>query len=176
MPSTAEYALFSARAYDMIPRDQFRKRLSDRWRLFPVDSRLRENPVTGFRARVYHNEAMRELVIAFAGTQLNDWGDWGAIWAMTNRHEPPQFNDALALYREVQRQFEQKVPRPIFLSQATPWAVRSAQYMAIRARGCRAEPSGHRASWKRLGSLTGDYDAIYPYPVINHVARHDDVG
>ena len=86
MPSTAENALFSARAYDMIPRGSIpAKDFRTAGGSFRVDSRLRENPVTGFRARVYHNEAMRELVIAFAGTQLNDWGDWGAIWAMTKR-------------------------------------------------------------------------------------------
>jgi len=99
MPSTAENALFSARAYEMLPGDKFRQKIGDRWRPFPVDSRLRENTVTGFRARVYHNEAMTEVVIAFAGTHLNDRGDWGAIWAMANGHEPPQFSDALVLYQ-----------------------------------------------------------------------------
>ena len=176
MPSTAVYALFSARAYDMIPKDQFRKRLSDRWRLFPVDSRLRENPVTGFRARVYHNEAMRELVIAFAGTQLNDWGDWGAIWAMTNRHEPPQFNDALALYREVQRQLEQKGIKTDISFTGHSLGGALAQYMAIAARGCRAETFGAPGILKALGSLAGGYDALYPYPVINHVSRLDEIG
>jgi Lipase (class 3) len=176
MPSTAENALFSARAYDMIPKDQFRKRLSDRWRLFPVDSRLRESPVTGFRARVYHNEAMRELVIAFAGTQLNDWGDWGAIWAMTNRHEPPQFNDASALYREVQRQLEQKGIKTDISFTGHSLGGALAQYMAIAARGCRAETFGAPGILKALGSLAGYYDALYPYPVINHVAGLDEIG
>jgi hypothetical protein len=146
MPSTAEYALFSARAYEMIPRDQFRQRIGDRWRLFPVHSRLRENPVTGFRARVYHNEAMRELVIAFAGTHLNDRGDWGAIWAMTNRHEPPQFNDALALYRDVQRQLEKKIPRPTYPSPATPSAVRWRSTWPSPPGAAAPKPSGRRAS------------------------------
>jgi len=176
VPSTAEYALFSARAYEMLPEDQFRQRIGDRWRLFPVDSSLRETPVTGFRAHVYHNEAMRELVLAFAGTQLNDWGDWGAIWAMTNRHEPPQFNDAFALYNWVSDYFDLiNIKTDIsFTGHSLGGAL--AQYMAIAARGCRAETFGAPGILKALGSLAAHYDALYPYPVINHVSRLDEIG
>ncbi len=176
MPSTAENALFSARAYEMLPADQFRQRIGDRWRLFPVDSRLRGNPVTGFRARVYHNEAMRELVIAFAGTQLNDRGDWGAIWAMTNGHEPPQYNDASTLYDWVRDHFDLRYIRTDISFTGHSLGGALAQYMAIAARGCRAETFGAPGILKALGSLAGDYDALYPYPVINHVSRLDEIG
>jgi len=115
-------------------------------------------------------------VMAFAGTQLNDWGDWGAIWAMTNRHEPPQFNDALALYREVQRQLEQKGIKTDISFTGHSLGGALAQYMAIAARGCRAETFGAPGILKALGRLAGDYDALYPYPVINHVSRLDEIG
>lgn len=176
MPSTAENALFSARAYGMLPEDQFRQRIGDRWRLFPVDSRLRENLVTGFRARVYHNEAMREVVIAFAGTQLDDWGDWGAIWAMGNGHEPPQFIDAFELYDRLRKSFDLKSDKTDISFTGHSLGGALAQYMAIRARGCRAETFGAPGILKALGRLAGEYDALYPYPVINHVARLDAIG
>jgi len=176
MPSTAENALFSARAYEMLPGDKFRQKIGDRWRPFPVDSRLRENTVTGFRARVYHNEAMTEVVIAFAGTHLNDRGDWGAIWAMANGHEPPQFSDALVLYQWINDYLLLRNNKTDISFTGHSLGGALAQYMAIRARGCRAETFGAPGILKALGSLAGYYDALYPYPVINHVARLDDVG
>jgi hypothetical protein len=175
VPSTAENALFSARAYEMLPEDQFRQRIGDRWRLFPVDSRLRENPVTGFRARVYHNEAMREVVIAFAGTRLNDWGDWGAIWAMANGHAP-QFIDAFELYDRLRKSFDLKSDKTDISFTGHSLGGALAQYMAIAAKGCRAETFGAPGILQALGRLKQYYDTLYSYPVINHVSRHDDVG
>jgi hypothetical protein len=176
MPSTAENAHFSARAYEMLPGDKFRQKIGDRWRPFPVDSRLRENPVTGFRARVYHNEAMREVVIAFAGTHMNDRGDWAAIRAMVGGHEPPQFSDAFELYDRLRKSIDLKGDKTDISFTGHSLGGALAQYMAIRARGCRAETFGAPGVLKALGSLAGYYDALYPYPVINHVACHDDVG
>jgi hypothetical protein len=75
MPTSVENALFSAMAYDKQPNDELRRRLSDRWKVLSVDSRLLDNPATGFCAHVYHDEAMREVVIAFAGTHMADRRD-----------------------------------------------------------------------------------------------------
>ena len=48
--------------------------------------------------------------------------------------------------------------------------------MAIAAKGCRAETFGAPGILQALGRLKQYYEILYPYPVINHVSRHDDVG
>ena len=64
----------------------------------PIDLSILDNPVTGFRAHVYHNEATKEVVIAFAGTNLADQGDLSAIGEIIAGHLPLQFDNALCLY------------------------------------------------------------------------------
>ena len=52
----------------------------------PVDPIYLDNPITGFRAHVYHNEAAKEVVIAFAGTNLAERGDLSAIGEIIAGH------------------------------------------------------------------------------------------
>ena len=80
MPTRAEYALFGANAYGRAPGKQAQARLPGPWKRVSYPSAIYlEIPVTGFRAHVYHNEATKEVVIAFAGTHIADQGDLSAI-------------------------------------------------------------------------------------------------
>ena len=56
---------------------QLKHDLPGSWKLMqlPVDPVYLDNPVTGFRAHVYHNVATKEVVIAFAGSNLAERGD-----------------------------------------------------------------------------------------------------
>ncbi len=49
-----------------------------------------------------------------------------------------------------------------------------AQYMAIAAKGCPAVSFSGPGVLHAMGTLKGDYDPGYTYPVVNHVAVGDE--
>ena len=110
MPTTAEYSLFGANAYGGPAGSQLKHDLPGSWKLMqlPVDPVYLDNPVTGFRAHVYHNAATKEVVIAFAGSNLAERGDLSAIGEIIAGREPIQFDNALATYNAVVRHLTQR--------------------------------------------------------------------
>ena len=102
MPTTAEYSLFGDNAYGGPAGSKLKHELPGSWKIMklPVAPVYLDNPVTGFRAHVYHNTATKEVVIAFAGTNLADPGDLTAIGAIIAGQLPLQFDNAYALFRE----------------------------------------------------------------------------
>ena len=102
MPTRAEYSLFGANAYEG-PQGAFKHDLPGSWKQLklPIDSVYLDNPRTGFRAHVYHNETTKEVVIAFGGTHITDVGDLSADLAIYNGQLPQQFYNARDLYSEV---------------------------------------------------------------------------
>ena len=145
-------------------------------RRLPVAPVLLDNPVTGFRAHVYHNPATNEVVIAFAGTNLADPGDLKAIGEIIAGQLPRQFHNAFFLYSEVDRILSRsrKKAQISFTGHSLGGAL--AQYMAIAAQGCPAETFGALGILNALGELGPLYNAGYPYPVVNHVAAGDPFG
>jgi hypothetical protein len=128
---------------------------------------------TGFRAHVYHNEPTGEVVIAFAGTHLTDRGDLEAIRDIASGRLPWQFYDALAVYRTVKKFTEEKGLRAEISFTGHSLGGALAQYMAIRVKGCSAETFGAPGVLDSLGILRGEFDPLYPYPVVNHVSAGD---
>jgi pimeloyl-ACP methyl ester carboxylesterase len=181
MPTRAECALFSANAYGL-PLGLLANPLPPGWTRLGINSDYLNVEKTGFRAHVYHNEAMKEVVIAFGGTHMMNRGDWSADWAIANGQLPWQFRDALAVYREVLKFMRQNniEAQITFTGHSLGGAL--AQYMAIEAQGCQAITFGAPGILgapgirDSLGELRGKYDPSYPYPVVNHVARGDAVG
>ncbi len=177
MPSRAEYALFGASAYDA-PQEAPRRDLPGSWKRINwwIHPRYLDDPITGFQAHVYHNEATEEVVLAFGGTRLTDVGDLSADFAIGNNQLPHQFDNAKRLYDEVDRIFVKirKQAKYSFAGHSLGGAL--AHYMAIYRKGCPAATFGAPGILDALGSLASEYDPLYPYPVVNHVATGDPVG
>jgi len=179
MPNTAEYSLFGANAYGGPVGAKLKHDLPGFWKRMnlPVAPLLLDNPVTGFRAHVYHNDETKEVVIAFAGSNLAERGDRSAIGDIVVGELPVQFfDDAWNIYKKVNNHIESKrIPAQIsFTGHSLGGAL--AQYMAIAVKGAPAETFGAPGILHALGKLRGDYNAGYPYPVVNHVALGDPIG
>ena len=178
MPTTAEYSLFGANAYGGPASSQLKHDLPGSWKRFqsPIDSVNLDNPVTGFRAHVYHNEVTKEVVIAFAGSNLAERGDRSAIGEIIAGRMPLQVYDAISIYGIVTKCMEKEgIDAQIFFTGHSLGGA-LAQYMAIHARGRSAETFGALGILEALGMLRDKYNAGYPYPVINHVALSDAFG
>ena len=178
MPTTAEYSLFGDNAYGGPAGSKLKHELPGSWEIMklPIEPVLLDNPITGFRAHVYHNTATKEVVIAFAGTNLADPGDLKAIGEIMAGQLPLQFDNAFLLYQEVDRfhSRRRKKAQISFTGHSLGGAL--AQYMAIAAQGCPAETFGALGILHALGKLGPLYHADYPYPVVNHVAAGDPFG
>ena len=175
MPTRAECALFSANAYGP-PLGLLANPLPPGWSRMGIHRDLLNVESTGFRAHVYHNEAMKEVVIAFGGTHMMDRGDWSADWSIANGQLPWQFNDARTVYRNVLKFIEQEGIQAQISFTGHSLGGALAQYMAIFAKGCSAVTIGAPGVLDALGELRSKYDPSYPYPVVNHVARGDAIG
>ena len=173
MPTLGECAYFSDNA-DGTHGGTLAHSLRDSWKRaqFPIDASYLDNSSTGFRAQVYHNEATKEVVIAFAGT--DDIRDIKACYDIATGRLPRQFWNTRALYNEARNKImESGVPAKIaFTGHSLGGAL--AQYMAIAAKGCSAVSFGGPGVLGALGILKGEYDPGYSYPVMNHVAYGDE--
>jgi hypothetical protein len=131
---------------------------------------------TGFRAHVYHNEATKEIAIAYSGTHIAERGDLSAGWAILNGRLPQQFKNALAVHKSVidYMTLEGVDARISFTGHSLGGEL--AQYMAIAVKGCAAETFGTPGILDALESLKGDYDPRHFYQVVNHIARSDMFG
>jgi hypothetical protein len=173
MPTLGECAYFSDNAYGT-PRGALKNNLQESWRRMPVESKLQDNQFTGFRAHIYYNVALKEVVIAFAGTDFNDSRDRKACYDIAAGRLPLQFWDARALYTEVD-EYMKKTGIHVqisFTGHSLGGAL--AQYMAIAVQGCPAVNFGGPGVLGALGILKGEYNPGYSYPVINHVALGDE--
>jgi hypothetical protein len=177
MPTMGECAYFSDNAYGT-PGDALAHSLQKSWRRMqlPIDPMLQDNQFTGFRAHVYHDEATKEVVIAFAGTDPADRRDRKACWDIFMGFLPQQFWNANALYIEVGKYLQETgIDAQIsFTGHSLGGAL--AQYMAIAAQeqGCPAVSFGGPGVLGALGYLRSKYNPAYAYPVENHVARGDE--
>jgi len=178
MPTTAEYSLFGANAYGGPANSQLKHDLPGSWKLMQlhVDPVYLDNPVTGFRAHVYHNEVTKEVVIAFAGSNLAERGDRSAIGAIIAGFLPLQVDDAVNIYDKVDKHMQSKRIQAHISFTGHSLGGALAQYMAIAAQGRPAETFGAPGILHALGKLQGDYNPGYPYPVVNHVALGDPIG
>jgi hypothetical protein len=178
MPTTAEYSLFGANAYGGPANSQLKHDLPGSWTLMQlhVDPIYLDNPVTGFRAHVYHNEVTKEVVIAFAGSNLAERGDRSAIGAIIAGFLPLQVDDAVNIYDKVDKHMKSKRIQAQISFTGHSLGGALAQYMAIAAQGRPAETFGAPGIFHALGKLQGDYNPGYPYPVVNHVALSDPIG
>jgi len=178
MPTTAEYSLFGDNAYGGPAGSKLKHELPGSWKIMqlPVASVYLDNPVTGFRAHVYHNKATKEVVIAFAGTDLTDWGDLSAIGAIIAGQLALQFDNAYALFWKVIDTMEARGIKAQISFTGHSLGGALAQYMAIAAQGCPAETFGALGILHALGNLRPRYNPGYPYPVVNHVAAGDPFG
>ena len=178
MPTTAEYSLFGDNAYGGPAGGKLKHELPGSWSIMklPIEPVLLDNPITGFRAHVYHNEVKKEVVIAFAGTDLADRGDLKAIGEIIAGQLPWQFHNAFRLYQEVDRLQNEKGKKAQISFTGHSLGGALAQYMAIAAQGCAAETFGALGILHALGELGPLYNPGYPYPVVNHVAASDPFG
>jgi len=178
MPTTAEYSLFGDNAYGGPAGSKLKHELPGSWKIMqlPVASVYLDNPVTGFRAHVYHNKATKEVLIAFAGTDLTDWGDLSAIGAIIAGQLPLQFDNAYALFQKVIDTMEARGIKAQISFTGHSLGGAPAQYMAIAAKGYPAETFGALGILHALGKLDPLYNADYPYPAVNHVAAGDPLG
>jgi hypothetical protein len=176
MPSTAEYSLFGANAYGGPAGSHLKHNLPETWGQLPIKIQYLDDSMTGFRAHVYHNAAAKEVVIAFAGSNLAERGDLSTIGEIVAGREPKQFDNALATYNEVVRYLtlERKKAQIAFTGHSLGGAL--AQYMAIRVQGRPAETFGAPGILQALEKLRDWFDPGYPYPVVNHVALGDPIG
>jgi len=177
MPTRGEYALFGANAYEG-PQGALKQDLPTSWKrlLFPIDPSYLDNPVTGFRTHVYHNEMTKEVVLACAGSNLAERGDRSAIGEIIAERMPQQVNDAMAIYDKVRQYLKKKRIHTQISFTGHSLGGALAQYMAIEAQGCPAVTFGAPGILDALGMLEGKYDPGYSYPVINHVATGDPIG
>jgi hypothetical protein len=177
MPSRAEYALFGASAYDA-PQGAPKRDLPGSWKRINwwIHPRYLDDPMTGFQAHVFHNEATTEVVLAFGGTRLTDVGDLSADIMIGNNQLPHQFYNAKRLYDEVDRIFGKVRKQAKFFFAGHSLGGALAHYMAIYRKGCPAATFGAPGILDALGSLAGEHDPLYPYPVVNHVATGDPIG
>jgi hypothetical protein len=178
MPTTAEYSLFGDNAYGGPAGGTLKHELPGSWKIMhlPIDPVHLDNPVTGFRAHVYHNKVTKEVVIAFAGTDLTDRGDLAAIGAIIAGQLPLQFDNAYALFEAVMTTMETRGIRAQISFTGHSLGGALAQYMAIAAQGRPAETFGALGILHALGKLAPLYNSGYPYPVVNHVAAGDPFG
>jgi len=176
MPSTAEYSLFGANAYGGPAGSQLKHNVPENCRQLPIKVQYLDDSMTGFRAHVYHNAAAKEVVIAFAGSNLAERGDLSAIGEIFAGREPEQFNNAFATYNAVVRHLTlERIKAQIsFTGHSLGGAL--AQYMAIAVQGRPAETFGAPGILQALHRLRDRYDPGYPYPVVNHVALGDPIG
>ena len=177
MPSRAEYALFGASAYDA-PQGAQKLELPGSWKRIDwwLHPNYLDDPITGFQAHVFHNETTEEVVLAFGGTRLTDVGDLSADIMIGNNQLPHQFYNAKRLYDEVDRIFGKIRKQAKFSFAGHSLGGALAHYMAIYRKGCPAATFGAPGILDALGILAGEYDALYPYPVVNHVATGDPIG
>jgi len=176
MPTTEAFALFSTSAYEEPWNSQLKHDIPDSWRRLPINPRFLDDPVTGFRAHVYHNYGLKEVVIAYAGTDLGDRGDLKALKDIINRRLPQQFDIAFTAHTRVKEYMDQERIRALISFTGHSLGGALAQYMAIAKKGCPAETFGAPGILNALGKLQDYYDASYPYPVVNHIARDDTIG
>jgi hypothetical protein len=178
MPTTAEYSLFGDNAYGGPAGSKLKHELPGSWRIMqlPVAPVYLDNPVTGFRAHVYHNTATKEVVMAFAGSNLAERGDRSAIGEIIAGRMPVQVNDAVNIYDKVDTHMKSKRIQAQISFTGHSLGGALAQYMAIAAQGCPAETFGALGILHALGKLRPMYNPGYPYPVINHVALSDAFG
>jgi len=176
MPSTDAYALFSASAYEVPWNSQFKHGIPDSWRRLPINPRYLDDPVTGWRAHVYHSYGLKEVVIVYAGVSLADKGDLEAIEEIAKGRLPKQFRSARGLYYWVKNYMEQEGIRALISFTGHSLGGALAQYMAIEAQGCAAETFGAPGILGALEELRNKYDPAYSYPVMNHIAWDDPIG
>jgi hypothetical protein len=176
MPTMGECAYFSNNAYGT-PGGTLAHNLRDSWgrMQLAIDASNLDNPRTGFRAHVYHNEATKEVVIAFAGTTFSDKRDREACWDIAMGRLPQQFWDAKALYASLDEYIRGKGMKVQISFTGHSLGGALAQYMAITARGCPAVNFGGPGVLDALGYLRGIYNPGYAYPVMNHVALGDEI-
>jgi hypothetical protein len=175
MPTLGECAYFSDNAYGT-PGGALAHSLQKSWRRLqlPIDPMLQDNQFTGFRAHVYHDEATKEVVIAFGGTTFSDKRDREACWDIAMGRLPQQFWDASALYDSVDKHIRGKGINALISFTGHSLGGALAQYMAIAAQGCPAVNFGGPGVLGALGYLRSYYNPAYAYPVENHVARGDE--
>jgi hypothetical protein len=175
MPTLGESAYFSDNAYGT-PGGTLAHNLRDSWRRMQlaIDARNLDNPLTGFRAHVYHNEATKEVVIAFGGTDPADRRDLKACRDIAMGRLPQQFWDASALYDSVDKHIRGKGIKALISFTGHSLGGALAQYMAIAAQGCPAVNFGGPGVLGALGYLRSYYNPAYAYPVDNHVALGDE--
>ena len=173
MPTTTENVLFGTNAYEGPANGKLRHELPGGWKPMTFDINILDVKSTGFRAHVYCSKTMEEVVIAYAGTYLTDRGDLVAISDIASGRLPWQFYNAYALYRAVADYTEKRKLRAEISFTGHSLGGALAQYMAVRAQGCSAETFGSPGVLDSLGILRGEYDPLYPYPVVNHVAAGD---
>jgi hypothetical protein len=178
MPTTAEYSLFGDNAYGGPAGGTLKHELPGSWKIMhlPIDPVHLDNPITGFRAHVYHNKATKEVVIAFSGTNLADKGDLSTISEIIAGHEPKQFDNAFAIYNAVKLHLARKNEKAKLCLTGHSLGGALAQYMAIAVQGLPAETFGAPGILQALDKLRTDYIPDYPYPVVNHVALGDPIG
>jgi hypothetical protein len=168
--------LFGTNAYDGPADGKLRHDLPGAWKRMAFDIKILDVKATGFRAHVYHNESTGEVVIAYAGTHLADRGDLVAINDIASGRLPWQFRNAFELYDYVRLYIKNNGVRAKISFTGHSLGGALAQYMAIRAKGCSAETFGAPGVLDSLGILRGEYDPLYPYPVVNHVSAGDMIG
>ena len=178
MPTTAEYSLFGDNAYGGPAGSKLKHELPGSWRKMhlPIDPLHLDNSITGFRAHIYQNAEKKEVVIAFAGTNLADRGDLSAIGEIIAGHEPIQFNNAFTTYNAVKLHLTRKNEKAKLSLTGHSLGGALAQYMAIAVQGLPAETFGAPGILQALEKLRDQYDSGYPYPVVNHVALGDPIG
>ena len=98
MPTTTENVLFGTNAYEGPANGKLRHDLPGGWKPMAFEINILDVKSTGFRAHVYYNEPMGEVVIAYAGTHLTDRGDLVAIHDIASGRLPWQFWNADAVY------------------------------------------------------------------------------
>jgi hypothetical protein len=177
MPTTLECMLFSDNAYGK-PQGALEHNLVNSWKRIqlPFPSAMQDNPLTGFRAHVYHNERKKEVVITFSGTHLYEKKDREACRDIFMGRLPTQFGDASNLYRAVDRYIQGKGIQAQISFTGHSLGGALAQYMAIEAQeqGCPAVSFGGPGVLHALGELRSKYNPGYSYPVVNHVALGDE--